>query len=98
MSPDAAYEEGVGRILPQGGPQADFTANAEGLVWRLVLPTSRGCNVRSGLAVGGYLRIRPPEYSIAIYFDQNYYGPVSGVKAEPRAKGDNAVGVTFIDS
>ena len=26
MSPDATYEEGVGWIPPQGGPQADRTA------------------------------------------------------------------------
>ena len=28
-SPHAAYEEGVGRIPPQGGPQADGTAALE---------------------------------------------------------------------
>ena len=28
MVPDAAYEEGVGRIPPQGGPQADGMATA----------------------------------------------------------------------
>ena len=30
MGPDAAYEEGVGQIPPQGGPQADGTATPEG--------------------------------------------------------------------
>ena len=31
MSPDTTYEEGVGQISPQGGPQADVMAIAEGL-------------------------------------------------------------------
>ena len=30
MSTDAAYEEGVGQISPQGGPQADGMATTEG--------------------------------------------------------------------
>ena len=30
MGPDTAYEEGIGRITPQGGPQADGTAAVEG--------------------------------------------------------------------
>ena len=38
MGPDAAYEEGVGRIPPQGGPQADGNAAVEGAGQRLVLP------------------------------------------------------------
>ena len=29
MGPDAAHREGVGRIPPQGGPQADGEENAE---------------------------------------------------------------------
>ena len=69
MSPDAVYEEGVWRIPPQGGPQDDCTANTEGSGWRLGLPTSVGCDGRSGVAGNGDLRIWPPEYSIAIYFD-----------------------------
>ena len=40
MSNDAAFEEVVGQIPPQGGPQADGMATAEGLVWRTILPTS----------------------------------------------------------
>ena len=50
MSPDAAYEEGVGHIPPQGGPQDDGTATAEGSVRRLVLPPYGGCDGGSGVA------------------------------------------------
>ena len=50
MSPDAAYEEGVGQISPQGGPQDDGKATTEGLVHRLGLPTSGGCDGGSGVA------------------------------------------------
>ena len=38
MGPDATYEEVVGRIPPQGGPQADGTAAVEGAGQRLGLP------------------------------------------------------------
>ena len=61
MSPEAAYEEGVGQIPKQGGPQADGMATADGSLQRLVLPTSGGCDVRSRVAGDGYLRLRPPE-------------------------------------
>ena len=37
MGPDAAYEEVVGHIPPQGGPQADRTAAVEGAGRRLGL-------------------------------------------------------------
>ena len=38
MGPDAAHEEDVGRIPPQGGLQPDGVATAEGAGWRLGLP------------------------------------------------------------
>ena len=69
MSTDAAYEEGVGQIPSQGGPQADGMETAEGLVRRLVLPTYGGRDGGSGVAGGGDLRLRPPEHSSAIYCD-----------------------------
>ena len=97
ISTDTSYEEGVGQILPQGGLQADGMAIAEGLVRRLVLPTSGVCNGGSGVAGDGYLRLRPPEHSSAIYCDYTYYGPMSGGKAEVRAKGGNAVEGAFSD-
>ena len=97
MSTDATYEEGVGQIPPQGGPQADGMATAEGSVRRLVLPTSGGYDRGSGVSGDGDLRLRPPEQSSAIYCDYTYYGPVSGGEAEARAKGGNAVEGTFSD-
>ena len=97
MSTDAACEEGFGNIPPQGGPRADCIATAEGLVQRLVLPTSGGCDGRTGVARDGYLRLRPPEHSSAIYCDFTYYGPVSGGKEEVRAKGGNVLEVILSD-
>ena len=67
MIPDAAIEEGVGRIPPQGGLQADGMAAVEGVGWRLGLPTSGGCDGGSGVVGYGDLRLRPPEQSSAIY-------------------------------
>ena len=69
MSPDAAYEEGVGQIPPQGGPQAEREATAEGAGWSLVLPPSGGCNGGGGFAGGGDLRLPLSEHSCAIYCD-----------------------------
>ena len=66
MIPDAAYEEGVGRIPPQGGPKVDRTATTEVLVRRMVLPPYGGCNGGIGVAGDGDLRLRPPEHSSAI--------------------------------
>ena len=67
MSTDATYQEGVGKIAPQGSPQADGMATAEGSVRRLVLYTSGGCDGVSGVTGDGDLRLRPPENSSAIY-------------------------------
>ena len=50
MSTGAAYEEGVGQIPPQDGPQDGGTATAEGLVHRLGLPPYGGCDGGSGVA------------------------------------------------
>ena len=42
MGPDAAHEEGAGRIPPQGVPQADKAATIEMTGQRLDLRTSGG--------------------------------------------------------
>ena len=60
MGPDAAYEEGIGRIPPQGGPQADGTAAVEGAVQRLGLTPYGGCNGRGEVAGVGDLRLPSP--------------------------------------
>ena len=67
MSPDAAYEEGIGKIPPQGGPQADINAAVEGAGHRMSLPTYGGCNGGSGVAGDGDLRLLSPEHSIEVY-------------------------------
>ena len=69
MGPDAAHEEGIGRIPPQGGPQADGAETAEGVGWRLVLPPARGCDGGGVFEGGRDLRLLPPEHSSAIYCD-----------------------------
>ena len=68
MGPDAAHKEGVGRIPPQGGPQADGAATVEGAGRRLGLTPYGGCDGRGGFAGGGYLCLLPQEHSRAIYF------------------------------
>ena len=67
MGPDAAYEECVGHIPPQGGPQADGTSAVEGAVQRLGLPPYGGCNVGGRVAGVGDLCLLSPEHSSAIY-------------------------------
>ena len=69
MGPDTAHEEGVGRIPPQGGPQADGAETAEGMGRRMVLPPAGGCDGRGGFAGHGDLRLPPPEHSRAVYCD-----------------------------
>ena len=50
---DTAHEEGVGRIPPQGGPQADGTETAEGVGRRLVFSPSGICDGGGGFVGGG---------------------------------------------
>ena len=67
MGPDAAYEEGVGQIPPQGGPEADGTADVEGAGQRLGLPPYGGFDGGDKVAGVGDLRLPSPEHSSAIY-------------------------------
>ena len=60
MGPEAAHEEGVGKIPPQGGLQADGVATVEGVGRRLGLPPSGRYNNRGGLTIGGELCLPPP--------------------------------------
>ena len=91
MGPDAAYEEGIWRIPPQGGPPADGTAALEGEGRRLGLPPYGGCDGGGGVAGVGDLRLLSPEHSSAIYCNYDHYRPVSRSKMEARGKGINAV-------
>ena len=49
MGPDAVHEEGVGRIPPQGGPQADMAATGEGVGRRLGLSPLEDAMAEAGL-------------------------------------------------
>ena len=63
LGPDAVHEDVVGRIPPQGGPQSEWAATAEGKVRRLGLPPTGVCDGGDGLVGGGDLRLPPPEHS-----------------------------------
>ena len=67
MGPDAAHEEGVERIPPQGGPQADEVVNVERTGQRLGLPPAGGCNGGGRFTGGGDLNIPLPKHSHTIY-------------------------------
>ena len=60
IGPGAANEEGVGRIPPQGSPQADGVKTAEGAGLRLGLLPTEGFDGGGGFAGGGYLRLPTP--------------------------------------
>ena len=59
MSHYAVYEEGVGRIQTQGGPQADGTKTTEGSGRRLGVTTSGECDGGIRIEGDGYLRLHP---------------------------------------
>ena len=60
MSPDATHEEGIGRIPPQVGPQADRGATAKRTGRRMVLPPAGGCDGGGGIA--GKIGLPPSKY------------------------------------
>ena len=67
MGTDSVYEEGVGRIPPQGGPQDDGTTTLEGAGQRLGLLPAGGCDGGGGFVGGGDLCLPFPGHSSAIY-------------------------------
>ena len=69
MGTDTVHEEGVGRIPPQGGPQADGAETAEGAGRRRDLLPDGGCDGGDGFSGGGDLCLPPPEHSSSIYCD-----------------------------
>ena len=91
MGPETAYAEGVWRIPPYGGLQADGTETAEGTGQRLGLTPYEVCDDRGEFSGGGELRLPLPEHRGAIYCEYAHYGTVSGGEAEARAKSENAV-------
>ena len=91
MGDDTPHWEGLGRILPQGGPQADGEATSEREVWCMGLPPSGGRDGGGGIVGGGYPCLPPSEKSCTIYYDQAYYGYVSSGKDKDIVKGDQEV-------
>ena len=89
MGTDSAHEEGVGRIPPQGGPQADGEATVERTGRRLGLPPVGGGYGGGGRAGSGDLCLPSPEHSCTLYCDQANCGTVSGGKTEAGTKGGN---------
>ena len=86
MDDDAAHWEGVGRIPPQGGPQADREATSEREGRSVDIPPSGGRDDGSGTSGGGDLRLPTPEHVRTVNCNQDHYGPVSGGGVETRAK------------
>ena len=81
MGDDAAHWEGVGRIPPQGGPQAERGETLERGGQSVDITPSGGRDGGSGTAGCGYLRLLRPEHGHTVHCDQAHYGPVSGGRA-----------------
>ena len=91
MVHDPPYWEGIGRISPQGGPQADGEETSEREGRHVGIPPAGGRYDGGGTVGGGDLRLPPPEHSITVYCSQAHYGPVSGGRAETGANGIQVV-------
>ena len=78
MGDDTVNWEGVGRISPQGEPQADGTATLEGGRQEVGVSPSDGRYGGVVVTGGGYLCLLHPEYSRTVHYNQDHYGPVSG--------------------
>ena len=60
MGDDPTHQEGVERIPPQGGLQADREATLERELWRVDIPPAVGRNVGGSTAGGGDLHLPLP--------------------------------------
>ena len=69
MGPDAAHEEGVGRIPPQDSPQDGGEVTAERTGRRVDLPPTGGYDGGVGLTGGGGIRLLPLEQIHTVYHD-----------------------------
>ena len=83
--------EGLGRIPPQGGPQADGETTSERMGRWLVVSPAGGINGGGGITGGGDLRLSPPEHIRIGRCDQAHYVPVYGSGAEAGVKCGQAV-------
>ena len=70
---DTVQWEGFGRILPQGGPQADGTATADGERQEVGISPAGGGSGGGGVTGGGDLRLPPTEHSQTVHCDQAHY-------------------------
>ena len=84
---DTAHREGVGRIPPQGGPQADIEPTLEREGWSVGIPPDGGRDGGSGTAGGGYILLPPSEHGRTVHYDQAHHGPLYGGVLETGAKG-----------
>ena len=91
MGHDTTHWEGMGKIIPQGGPQDYGEANTERTVWSTGLSLSIRYDGGDRIAGGGKLSLILIENSRTVYCNQAHYGPVYGGRAEARYKGDQAV-------
>ena len=86
-----SYWEGVGRIPPQGGLQADREATLVSKVQSMGIPPAGVRNGRGGDSRGGDLILMQTKYCFTVYCGHAHYGTFSGGGAEAGVKGDQAV-------
>ena len=91
MGDDPTHQGGVGRIPPQGCPQAYGVATSESEGSLVGIPPSGGRDGGGGTKGGGDLHLPPPEKILTFHCNQAHYGPVSGGEAETRATDIQAV-------
>ena len=81
----------MGRIPPQGDPQADENTTSYMTGWLMGVSPAGGHNGRVRITGGRYIRLLFPEHSRTVHCDQAHYGPVSGGVEEAGVKGGQAV-------
>ena len=91
MGHDTTHWEGMGKIIPQGGPQDYGEATTERTVWSTGLSLSIRYDGGDRIAGGGNLSLILIENSRTVYCNQAHYGPVYGGGAEAGVKGGQVV-------
>ena len=91
MGHDTTHWEGMGKIIPQGGPQDYGEATTEKTVWSTGLSLSIRYDGGDRIAGGGKLSLILIENSRTVYCNQAHYGPVYGGGAEAGVKGGQVV-------
>ena len=91
MGHETPHWEGLGKIPPQGGPQADREEASEKKGRSMGLPLAEGRDGGGGIVGDRDLHLPPTEHSCTFYCNQAHYGPVSSGGAEAGVKGGQSV-------